>query len=441
MADLQRLTDDHSREPVPVEESVSGWRVAMVIIGFAITLPLMITGSQVGLAMGLRDALTAFAAGALVLTAIGSATAVVATSARLSTYKILEFAFGRLGAKIVSGVLALTLFGWYGVTAELFGRALGGAAADIYGFDLPIMLGTVVGSALMVAVTVFGFKALDRLSLLAVPLLALFLAAVVVRSLGGGDAALAAGSGELTLGVAISVVVGTYIVGAVLVPDLCRYARSRADGVFAIVMSLGVGLPCILAAAAVPSLATREADLVRIMLGLGLGVPALCVIVFATWTSNANNLYSMSLGLATVFERVGKWQLTVAAGVAGTLVAMAGVTDVFIPFLLTLGIAIPPVAGIYLADYFVIRGTRAYAEPAEPSARAVNPAAFVAWLVATAVGAVAARGWFSATQIPACDSFLAGVAAYFVADRFVRLDPAGTRSMRLSFKSLFHGRD
>lgn len=440
MADLERLTDDHSREPVPVEEAVSGWRVAMVIIGFAITLPLMITGSQVGLAMGLRNALTAFAVGGLVLTVIGSATAVVATSARLSTYKILEFAFGRWGAKIVSGVLALTLFGWYGVTAELFGRALSGAAADIYGFDFPVILGTVVGSILMVAVTVFGFKALDRLSLLAVPLLVLFLAAVVVRSL-GSDAALTAGTGDMDLGVAISVVVGTYIVGAVLVPDLCRYARSRADGVFAIVLSLGVGLPCILAAAAVPSLATQEADLVRIMLSLGLGIPALCVIVFATWTSNANNLYSMSLGLAAVFEHVGKWKLTVAAGVAGTLVAIAGVTDVFIPFLLTLGIAIPPVAGIYLADYFIVKGSRAYFDPADPLERAVNPAAFAAWLAATMVGAITARGWLSVTLIPACDSFLASVVLYYVAHRFLRFGSARKRSEQHSRECLLPGRE
>ena len=420
MADLERLTDDHSRDPVPVAEAVSGWRVAMVIVGFAITLPLMITGSQVGLAMGLRDALTAFLVGGLVLTVIGSATAVVATGARLSTYKILEFAFGRLGAKLVSGVLAITLFGWYGVTAELFGRALSGAAADIYGFEFPVVLGTVVGSALMVAVTVFGFKALDKLSLLAVPLLVLFLAGVVVRSLGSGEAALPGGSGGLTLGVAISVVVGTYIVGAVLVPDLCRYARSTGHGVFAIVLSLGVGLPCILAAAAVPSLATQEADLVRVMLSLGLGVPALCVIVFATWTSNANNLYSMSLGLATILDGIDKWRLTVAAGVAGTLVAMVGVTDVFIPFLLTLGIAIPPVAGVYLADYFAVKGMRAYSEPVGPSERAVSPTAFVAWFIATAVGAIAAQGLFSVTKIPACDSFLTAMVVYFVASRLIR---------------------
>ena len=58
--------------------------------------------------------------------------------------------------------------------------------------------------------------------------------------------------------------------------------------------------------------------------------------------------------------------MTVAAGVAGTLVAIVGVTDVFIPFLLTLGIAIPPVAGIYLVDYFAVKGVRAYSRASGP---------------------------------------------------------------------------
>ena len=109
--------------------------------------------------------------------------------------------------------------------------------------------------------------------------------------------------GASSIGVSISVVVGTYAVGAVLVPDLCRYAKSIGHGIFAILLSLGVGLPLILIAAAVPSIATGEANLVAIMISLGLGLPALFVVVFATWTSNTNNLYSTSLGMATVFER------------------------------------------------------------------------------------------------------------------------------------------
>ena len=85
MADLEKLTDDYSRQPVPEDEGVSGVRVAMVIIGFAITLPMMITGSRLGLQLGLQNALYAFVMGSLILTTVGSATAVVATKTRFST--------------------------------------------------------------------------------------------------------------------------------------------------------------------------------------------------------------------------------------------------------------------------------------------------------------------------------------------------------------------
>ncbi|MDE0366785.1 MAG: cytosine permease [Gammaproteobacteria bacterium] len=413
MPSLARLTDDHARGPVPQGEGVSGWRVAMVIVGFAITLPLMLTGSRMGLALGVGNALQAFVAGGLILMVAGSLTAMVAADARLSTYKILEFSFGRSGAKLVSALLALTLFGWYGVTAALFGDALRAAAMDIHDVHLNTVTGIVVGSSLMIAVTVFGFRALDLLSVIAVPLLVTFLLVLVARTVEDVNGQSGQNPGDIDLGVAVSMVVGTYIVGVVLVPDLCRYARSVRQGVLAIVAALGVGLPFVLAASAVPSVAANDDDLVAIMVKLGLGAPALFVIVFATWTSNANNLYSTSLGLAAVVERVAKWKITVAAGIVGTLVAIGGITDYFMPFLLALGIAIPPVAGIYLVDYFVVRGRGFFAERRAVDVAPFNPAAFAAWLLATATGAVTVGDWFALTRIPACDSLLVAGLLYF----------------------------
>ena len=417
MPSLDRLTDDHARSPVPHGEGVSGWRVAMVIVGFAITLPLMLTGSHMGLALGVGNAMQAFFVGGLILMAMGSLTAMVAADARLSTYKILEFSFGRIGAKLVSALLALTLFGWYGVTAALFGDALRAAVLDIHGVEMSTVACIVTGSALMVAVTVFGFRALDLLSVIAVPLLVMFLLVLVVRSIGDIDGKSGPGPADIDMGVSVSMVVGTYIVGVVLVPDLCRYARSVRQGVLAVVVALGIGLPFVLGASAVPSVAANEDDLVAIMVKLGLGVPALFVVVFATWTSNANNLYSTSLGLATVFECVAKWKITVAAGVVGTLVATAGVTDYFMPFLLTLGVAIPPVAGIYLVDYFFVRGRGVYAGTRTAEPTPVNAAAFAGWLLATATGAATASGWFALTRIPACDSLLAAAFLYLLFHR------------------------
>ena len=420
MSRLDRLTDDYARDPVPIREGVSGFRIAMVIVGFAITLPLMITGSQMGLTLGIRDAFIAFAAGGLILTVLGSLTAMVAADARLSTYKILEFSFGRLGAKLVSTLLAMTLFGWYGVTAALFGEALQTALLDIYGLELSATAGVIVGSLLMIAVTLFGFKALDLLSLIAVPLLLLFLSTLVVHSIGSVESHTQFKEDSADFGVSISMVVGTYIVGVVLVPDLCRYAKSLRDGVLAIILSLGIGLPFILGASAVPSIAAGEANLVAIMVQLGFGIPALFVIVFATWTSNANNLYSTSLGLAAVIERTAKWKITVAAGVVGTLVAVAGITQYFMPFLLVLGVAIPPVAGVYLCDYFLVRGRADYIGQDSSLIPRVSVAAFAAWIIASTIGILTVRGWITLTGIPACDSFLSAAILYYSINKLSR---------------------
>ena len=390
----------------------------MVIIGFAITLPMMITGSRLGLQLGLQNALYAFVMGSLILTTVGSATAVVATKTRFSTYKILEYSFGLTGAKLVTALLTTTLFGWYGVTAALFGDALYNAALDTYGLTISPKLFVILGSLLMISITVFGFKALDRLSLIAVPLLALFLCFLVVYTLSHTGQSfteiLAQPHNSMELGVSTSVVVGTYIVGAVLVPDLCRYARSTLDGVFAIVASLGISLPLILAASAIPSLATGEADLVRIMVQLGVGSPALMVIVFATWTSNANNLYSTSLSLAALVEKISKWKLTILAGIAGTLVAVGGITEYFIPFLLLLGVAIPPIAGVYLSDYFFVGQSENYRQDSNKQLSPFNFTALAAWFMGTSFGIASANDFinWSLTNIPAVDSFIVAAAVY-----------------------------
>ena len=333
MSDIEQITEDYSRQQVPDAQAVSGARIALVIIGFAITLPLMLTGSKLGLSLGLEKSLLAFSIGGALLMVLGIFTAIVGANAKVSTYKIIETPFGVLGAKFVNIVLAMTLMGWYGVTAALFGEATQQAFLDIYRLDLGVSFYTVIGSVLMISVTVFGFKALDRFSLLVVPLLIIFMFCMVYFSMQNSSIEqLMVATTDTSIGVAISVVVGSYIVGATLIPDLCRYARNAKQGVAAVVISLGLALPFILSVSAIPSLATGNSDLVVIMMELGMGIPALLMIVFATWTSNANNLYSTSLGLATIFTKNAKWKITIAVGVICTLVALTGITDYFVPF-------------------------------------------------------------------------------------------------------------
>ena len=223
--------DDFSVEAVPQEETVHGLRVALVLIGIAITIPAFLTGSELGLAMGLGKVAIAIPIGALFLCAIGCFAATIAAQSRLTTYMIIQFSFGSQGAKLVNLIISITIFGWFSVTASFFGESIQRAVSDIWGLSPNLSLLIIVGSGLVILTAVFGFKALDKLALMAVPLL--FGALIWLVYLALGDTSIASlekySNDAMTLGQGITAVIGGFIVGAVIMPDYCRYVRNTAQ--------------------------------------------------------------------------------------------------------------------------------------------------------------------------------------------------------------------
>jgi len=419
MADLDKITEDFSTTPVPAEKTVSGLRIALILIGVSIALPAFLTGVQIGDALGLKSALIAFVAGGLILAAVSSFAAIVGAESHFSTYMLVQFAFGSKGARIVNAVFTTTLFGWFGVNAALFGDAMTASVSSLYNFTGGWPVYVVIGSLLMVLTTLFGFKALDRLSQLAVPLLLLILIGVMAMAVrqANPDALFAEGPRTMSLGLAISAVAGGIMVGAATMPDLTRYAKSRKGAVIAMFVAYGLGAPLILACAAIPSLVTGEKDLMQIILGLGLGVPALFVLIFSTWTSNAANLYSAGLSLAATFKRIRPWRLTLSAGILGIVVALSGIIDFFVPFLISLGVLIPPIAAIYVVDFlFVVR--RRYDLKDIDTRPAFRWQAFVSWIAGSAVGFATAKGVLTLTTISACDALIVSGGVFYLLERY-----------------------
>ena len=81
-------------------------------------------------------------------------------------------------------------------------------------------------------------------------------------------------------------------------------------------------------------------------------------MAFAAWTTNINNRCSASLSIARTVPNVRDRTITPAAGLLGTLPALAGIMDHFVRLPILLGIIVPPIAGIHPADCFLIRPTR-----------------------------------------------------------------------------------
>lgn len=418
--------DNHSREPVPAREQVTGVRIAVIIIGIGITLPAFLVGAEIVSSLGLVASLLALATAGVILASIATLAMLVGARTHLSTPAIIRLTFGHAGSKFVNAFLASTLLGWYGVTVILFGRAAARALEEAgwqSNASVSPMLLVAFGSALMALTTIFGFRAIDRLSRIAVPLLALMLLAAVTLAVQGMDwtesmrlqPSLDHGT-IYSIGSGASLIIGGFMVGVTITPDLSRFARRDSDAVKGALLSYGSGSQLVLLMTGIPALATGEKDLIVTMSMLGLGLPALAVLLLATWTTNVNNLYSASLGFAQVLPRWRDWSITLVAGLAGTALAVVIGMEHFVSFLVFLAVAIPPIAGIYITDFFLLRRF-ARLPSAQERVPNWNASAFAAWLVASGVGTYEALNKVSASSVPALDTALVAAVAFYLFSR------------------------
>jgi len=413
-----------SRTPVDPAEAVSGFQIGVVLIGISITLPLMYSAGELAQGIGLRRGIIAGLVGALILSLMSIPAAIVGVRTRLSSYMIIEHTFGYAGAKFVNFWFGVFLLGWYAVTAELFGRTLFLAAGELTTLAMPEWAFTVMSSAIVTVTTIYGFKAIDRLALIAVPFLLLALIVVVILSLqrsGFADLLQLDNAGSINMPTAISAVIGAAIVGVVLTPDLTRYARNVRDCITASFLGQGVGMSVVYVCGMIPVLVWGELEPMSYMFLMGFGVIALLVLVFATWTTNVINLYSAALA-ARASIPAGRYRgVVVITGIVGTVAALAGIADNLIDFLVVMGLLVPPIAGVYLADFFYFKRTDFSTE------RLAGRPAIRVNAVAIGLGTGVLSTWMfyterSLTSLGALDSLLISIVAYIALQKITGKD-------------------
>jgi cytosine permease len=378
-------------------------RIALILMGALIALPAFVMGAKLNEAMGTRNAIIAAISGGFILSCIAAAAAVVGARSRLSSYQLILAAFGYRGGKLVNACLSVVMVGWFAVVAALFGDAALRAATGLVTLNASTWVA--IGCVLMTVTTLTGFRALDILAMLTTPLKVLLLIATVVASW-----SLTHGSGlwvvpdhpELTLPQGISFVVGGVIVGALLTPDLARLASTRFQAALACFLAFAVGQPLVLILTGIPARLAGESDLVLIMLRLGLGLPAILIVVLAAWSSNAYNLYAITLVFRT-FTHAPTWKLAAFGGALGAVLALAGLAQRLTPFLLLLSVAIPPIAGVYLASYYI-----AWARHERQERCAWRVDSLLAWLAGVCFSGLG----ISLSGVTAVDSLVVAMTAY-----------------------------
>ncbi len=405
----QSSAHDHATERVPEHEKKGVFDVAMVTAGFCICMSGLFTGASIAVGLDFKQAIIAGLIGNLILSVYGGAVGMAGAKEGVSTSLLARQGFGREGSKVVSLVLALTMLGWFSVQVGFFGDTIS-AMFPNGGFLTTKYVAAFWGGILMMLTAYYGYKGISVLSKIAVPAIAIMSIIGIyaaINSAGGWNSIMAIKpSQDMSLGAGIVMVVGSFAAGASAQADITRYAKSPRVSWIATIIGYMIANLFIIMAGYLTSLATGLGDLPSAMLRLGLGIPALIVLIAAQWTTNDNNLYTSSLGLANIIN-VDRSKIVLVTGILATLVGVAGLSNYFVNWLVILGIGVPPMAGIILADYFFISGQKYnYGKGTEYCKWNLN--AFISWIIACLVG------YFVKWGIGSLNSLIVGLVIYII---------------------------
>ncbi|RJX75294.1 cytosine permease [Vibrio sinensis] len=400
----------NNRKSDDAPNTASGFQIAMILLGILVT-PVLLASSSLGSQLELGNAAMVIAVGSLILTVLAVINICIGEKARLPTYGIVKFSFGNQGAIAINVIMAISLFGWIAVTANMFGHSVQDVLSG-FGLSVPVPVLVAIGCVIFVASTAFGFEMLGKVSKVAVPVIVVLMFVILFLAT-GSEVQVIEKVQQLSFGAAVSSVVGTIIVLVATSPDFGSFVHNRKHAVIAGIVTFGLAYPVLFFVGAVPSSMTSEGSLLGAMAVIGTTLPAAVLLVFACVTGNAGNMFQGTLVVSTLLTRFPKWKITVALGVLATIIGSMDIMAWFIPFLLFLGIATPPIAGIYIADFFMNR-RQGYDEAALESEAAIKPMTFVAWGIGSLVGFATVNGVFTLTGIPSLDSILIASIGYLL---------------------------
>ncbi|MGA9871909.1 MAG: cytosine permease, partial [Rhodococcus sp. (in: high G+C Gram-positive bacteria)] len=378
---------DYPVTAVPLSARKPFFSLAVVLLGFTIFTPTMLAGAALGTAFSFWPLILVIAAGSAILGAYVAMMGFAGARTGLTTVLMARYSFGSRGSKLASLLLGGTQIGWYGVIigtiGELTAQAMGW---ESYAASAAVMIGA---SILMCITACYGYRGMYWVSVVSTPLIIALACWVVSRSLDevGGFSGLtsAAPTTTMTVTLAITTVVGTFVSAGTQAPNWTRFARSGSQAAWACIIGFLVGNGMMILFGAIGAITFEEGDFVLILYNLGLVGWGLILLFGNLWKSNADTAYAFGVAGAEMFRHPKKAPFIIGGCVIGTVLALVGVQNHLVDYLSLLGTFIPPLGGVLIGD-FLCRWRRGvpedYVPPLVhwPHLAAYSFAALLAWL-------------------------------------------------------------
>ncbi|GAB3488209.1 purine-cytosine permease family protein [Flexivirga lutea] len=412
--------EDNALSRVGTDDRRHWFGIAVQRFGQVSALSQFLLGATIGYGMTFGNAVLAFLFGSVILEVLMCVVGVIGQREGLNTALLARWTgFGEIGASLVGLAIGISLIGWFGIQSQISAESL----KALIGGGMPTWGWSVLCGLVVTAIVAVGFGGMQWLANVTVPLFLVLVGWSVISELTKHSfhslLTSPAPGPHMSVSTGTGIVAGGLIVGAIITADMTRYNRSTADVVKQTVLGVtlgefGIGLAGVLLAHAAGS-----GNIVAIITS-SVGVVGLIIVLTGTLKINDWNLYSSALGLvnfvSTTFrQNLPRAATTVALGVVGTVLAAAGILGHFTEFLTTLGVVFPPIAGIMIAEYFVVKVWRkdldATRETGELPANAprVVPTTLVIWAIASLIGKYVTWG------IPSITSLVVAIVLYVVA--------------------------
>ena len=407
--------NDYSLTRVPAEGKQPMWKILMVRIGALCCVSQLALGASLGFGMTFWGAFWATMLGSVILQVVSWAMGTAAAREGLSTSLLTRWCgLGKGGSAIFGLVVAICMLGWFGYQNAVFGQGL----YEVIGI-LPLWAWMIITGVAVTALVAAGMKWISNFASIFVPLFIVVVLVSFFIVLGGGNFTIDLGTHpgpELAFGTAVTMVAGGFIAGAICTPDYGRFLRNGKEMFWMTLIGTFLGELGMNLIAVVLANATGTENIVAMMMATS-GVIGVCIVVASTVKLNDMNLYSAGLGAATAINalfnvKINRNILVWVAGIIGTAASIAGMIDYLIPFLTFLGVLLPPVAGILVSDYFILKRNRKALDESREAGELPktvenwNPIALVSWVIGTCVG------YFITVGIPGLQSLLTGAIVY-----------------------------
>ena len=407
---------DYPLRPVPAASRKSLGSLVAVLLGFTFFTPTMFAGADLGAAFSLGNLITIILAGSLLLGAYVAAIAAIGASTGLTTVLLSRYTLGRLGAKWADLILGGTQLGWYAFTAAIVAVIMSSA----FGWESNLVPLIILLSVLMGITAFFGYRGMQVLSVVSVPLMAILCFWVAFRALAdvGGFQGLAdvegSGSGAIGLGGAITIVVGTFASGGTQVANWSRFARNTRHATWAALVAFLVTNGIMLLFGALGGLVYQQADFVDVLIAQGLVTWGVVLLILNNWTTNDNAAYAFGVAGAEFFDRPSKRPFIVGGVAIATVLAATGVYDLLPQYLVLLGVFIPPLGGAIIGDHLFTWRKHRLPDFEEAWIPDVRWSSVVAYLLGTAAAYFGNR---AGVGIPPLQGILVALVAVPLLDR------------------------